>query len=722
MKKKMRLNLSATILIGFLLGISCGLFFGEYCAPLKLIGIIFIKLLQMTILPYIVISLIVGIGRLTYGDAKVFAKRAGAVLLIIWGIGFVIILAMPIAFPVQETASFFSSYLIEDPERMNILDLYIPSNPFKSMANAVVPAVVLFCIAVGTALIGIKDKDNLIHNLSVLSAALTRVAHFVVKLTPIGVFALAASVSGTLSVEEFGRLQVYFLTFIVAALFMTFWVLPMLIATLTPFRYRDIIGVSKDALITGFATFNLFIILPILAENCKDLFERYTLNREDTDFNVDILVPVSYNFPNLGKLLMLLFILFGGWFTGAPLSFTDYPQFVFSGLFTFFAHSTLAIPFLLDSFQIPADLFQLFLATNIVTAPFDTLLGVMSLFAFTLISASAISGSFSVKWKSVFNYSVITAVLAITVIGGTRFLINTAITNDYTKDKVIAEMHLVQNQVQSVVHTTVPKLTSVPESGMSRLERIRNRGVLRAGYMRDFLPFSYFNHQGELVGHDIDMAHKLAGELGVTLEFIPVELDTMVRHLDEGRFDIVMSALAITPERLEKMGFSATYMDATLAFIVKDHRRKEFHTMEGIRKIKGLKIGVIGGKKYFAAKLHNAFPRAEVVTVESLRDFFEKKKDDLDALLFAAEPGAAWTLLYPEFQVVVPKPRIVSQPAAYPIARGDEEMENFMNRWIELKKKDGTMEKLYNYWILGKGATQKKPRWCIIRDVLHWVD
>jgi len=45
----------------------------------------------------------------------------------------------------------------------------------------------------------------------------------------------------------------------------------------TPFKYRDIVGMSKDALITAFTTGNLFVVLTVLTENCKTLFEKYDL-------------------------------------------------------------------------------------------------------------------------------------------------------------------------------------------------------------------------------------------------------------------------------------------------------------------------------------------------------------------------------------------------------------------------------------------------------------
>jgi hypothetical protein len=47
---------------------------------------------------------------------------------------------------------------------------------------------------------------------------------------------------------------------------------------------------------------------------------------------------------------------------------------------------------------------------------------------------------------------------------------------------------------------------------------------------------------------------------------------------------------------------------------------------------------------------------------------------------------------------------------------------SFINTWIDLKRKDGTIETLYNYWVLGREAAHRQPRWSIIHDVLHWVD
>ncbi len=91
-------------------------------------------------------------------------------------------------------------------------------------------------------------------------------------------------------------------------------------------------------------------------------------------------------------------------------------------------------------------------------------------------------------------------------------------------------------------------------------------------------------------------------------------------------------------------------------------------------------------------------------------------------MVFGAEIAAAWTLLHPKYTVVVPEDAGARVPVAYAVARGDQDLVNFMNDWIDLKKRDGTIDRLYDYWILGRDEGRREPRWSVIRNVLHWVD
>jgi Na+/H+-dicarboxylate symporter len=152
---KRGVSLATQVLIGVALGVGAGIFFGEEVAFLSLPGNAFIQLLQMTVLPYVVTSLVVGLGGLSYGQAAALARSCGLVLLLLWGLGLMTVLVIPLAFPNWQSASFFSHSLTQQAPAFNVLALYIPSNPFYSLANNIVPAVVVFSVAVGVALIGV---------------------------------------------------------------------------------------------------------------------------------------------------------------------------------------------------------------------------------------------------------------------------------------------------------------------------------------------------------------------------------------------------------------------------------------------------------------------------------------------------------------------------------------------------------------------------------------
>jgi len=326
------MTLSRKIVIGLTAGIACGLFFGEICGGLSMIGNAYIALMQMTVLPYIVLALIVNIGSLTLDTARHIATRAAVVMLALWGIAIAVILVMPQALPEWKTGGFFSTSLLNQPENVDFVSLYIPANPFHSLSENLVPAVVVFCICVGIAFIGITRKESVIGPMRVMLDAMSRVTLWVAGLTPYGVFAIAASAAGTITVDEMGRLQGYMIMYISTAFILSFVVLPLAITAITPFTYREILSSSRSALLTAFAANNYFIVLPLLIENLKQLYRNHGMGGVEVEGAIDITLPIGFPFPNLGRLLALIFIPFGAWFVGRPLEALQYPMLAVTGL------------------------------------------------------------------------------------------------------------------------------------------------------------------------------------------------------------------------------------------------------------------------------------------------------------------------------------------------------------------------------------------------------
>lgn len=719
-KARKKISLSAAILLGMVLGILCGILFGEYCAPLQIVGNGFIRLLQMTILPYIIVSLILAIGSLSYDQAGLLAVRAGLLQLFFWALVFAVILLMPLSFPDWETAAFFSTSLVEQIPKTDYLSLYIPANPFHAMANNVVPAVVLFSLLLGIAVIGIREKKPLLDTLKIVSDALIRVTGMVVKLTPVGVFAISAAAAGTMSVEEFGKLQVYLVSYNAAALLLTFLILPLLLKPCTPFRYRDLFRLSGDALITAFTTGNLFVVLPVLTQTCKTLFAEYGLEREDTDAYIDVMIPVSFNFPNTGKLIMLLFVPFAGWFTGSAMAPDQYPNFVISGLLSFFGGVDVALPFMLDLLHLPADMYQLYVVTGVINGRTSTLLAAMHLVVFTLLTTVSMTETGRCSRRKLIQTGVICLAATLGTVGLTGAYFRLAVHNQYDKDKVLARMHVLDHPLPARVYRRADSLPPAPGHPVP-LAEIRRRGTLYIGYNEDALPFTFFNQAGALVGFDVQMAYVLAEDLDLDIEFVPYTLATVNDRLATGRIDIAMGGLAMTPTRFAAIAFTEPVLNLSHAFVVRDYRRDEFTDLQRVARRDDLTLAVIDDD-YMVRKLKRVFPRATIEPVSSYLQFFEGNVgNSWDALVMSAEAGSAWTLLYPQYGVVVPRPEVKTFPVGYGVAAGNQELLNLLNNWLAMEKGSDLFSRTYNRWILGIGARPRQPRWSVIRNVLHWV-
>jgi Na+/H+-dicarboxylate symporter len=461
---------STKILIGLLSGGFVGLFLGDHAAVFNVAADGFVKLLQMTVLPYITLSIVTSLGSLNFAEVRTLGLRGGAILVGLWCLALLFTFLVPLAFPVLETASFFSTTLLEQRRPFNFVELFIPSNPFHALSNNIVPAVVFFFIFFGVAMIGVERKQLALDVFNIAKEALSKATKFVVSLTPYGVFAIAADTAGTLNVEQIARIQVYLITYIMVALLVALWVLPGLISALTPFSYKEVLGPTRDALITAFVAADLFIVLPILIQACKELLERHGLVDDRSRALPDVIVPTSFNFPHTGKLLSLSFILFAGWFADAALPISEYPRLALTGLLTFFGSLNVAVPFLLDLFHIPADTFQLFLATGVINSRFGSLLAAIHTVSVTLLGSAAIVGSLRFSMARITRYFCFTALLTALTIGGLRLVFNRASVGSFAG--------------QELVYSMRPLMTS----GAARLIQqtdLDNDGATRSGEVMD---------------------------------------------------------------------------------------------------------------------------------------------------------------------------------------------------------------------------------------------
>jgi len=295
------------------------------------------------------------------------------------------------------------------------------------------------------------------------------------------------------------------------------------------------------------------------------------------------------------------------------------------------------------------------------------------------------------------------------------------IDTSYHLDQTVRSMHTRTKSAGTVVHLEVPALTPAEKASDDALARIRERGSLKFGYDPSNLPMSFFNDGGELVGFEVELSERLAKSLDLRAEFVPVVWSEVPRMLRTGEID-VMPGMWYRPYWFDSIRMSDPYFVATVGLAVRDERRNDFNTLKKIKNSHGLKIGVPLNTSQIKYSLDHYFggTDAEFITIEFWQPFFEGLHPEVDAFLMPAEHAAAWSLLHPEYTVVVPQPNPVKIPTAFGVGMKSDGLAMVIDEWIVYATNAGIIDQDFNYWVMGKGASSPEPRWSIMRNVLGW--
>ncbi|RRJ84435.1 cation:dicarboxylate symporter family transporter [Aestuariirhabdus litorea] len=714
------MSLATKVLLGLLAGIACGLLLGELTAPLEWVGKIFLMLLQMTVLPYILTSVMFGVGSLKRHEILPIAKYGGLALLLMWATTIVLLLQAGFALPTRVSASFFSLSWLEPDTTTLALDSFIPANPFQSLTQQSVPAVVLFSVAMGIAIIGMDNKKRILEGLELARDLISSLSVLVVRFTPYGVFAITAAAAGSLNLEELKGIYVFVTLLSVMSLFLVFWAFPHLIKNLTPFRYTEVMACSRDALVTAFATGNLFVVLPMISYRTQQLARQHATARKRRLSIIDVIVPISYSLPTAGKMLGYIFVIFAGWFSGKDLALADYPTLALLGISSFFSPMILSIPELLQQFHINPDTFKLYLLTDqILFNRFAALVGVMFIVGMALIVGAGATRMLRVSWRRVSYAFLFTAALMAALIG-LLYATFSSIDYQYNGYQLFIERKLMAPPVPHQVVRSVPDtvLNAPRISTQPVLKRIRERGFLRVGYYRDWLPYAFHNVNGDLVGYDIEIFQQMARDLGVEIEFVNIYRNEVEHLLNNGYLDIA-SGVASSPNHLKRFTLSPAYTLELMSLMVPYERRREFRSWGELREKESLVIGIPDGFTD-AVDLEKILPTATLWEISTPRMFFRDSEEmaKYDALLFGVTAAAGWGMINPDYSISLPQPERLFVPLAFPLARNDMAFELYVRSWLELRTVDGTLDRFFNYWIKGETGATRPPRWSLWQSLL----
>ncbi len=703
---------SVIIIIAMITGLLVGAITSKVFIGVDEIANAFVMLLQMTALPYISLSLITGIGSLSSNKIGSTIKKAIAILFSLICVVLLFVLLAPIAFPDWQSAEFYSVNTIKTAQEFSLIQLFIPTNPFYSFANGLIPSVVMFSILVGIGLMNVKAKKQTLLTLLGLNNAIINVSSMVMKLAPLAIFCIALRAAATIDSSQIDALLVYIVTACVLVFLLTFLILPAIVATITPFEYKDILSTTRSAMLTAFATGSFFIVIPLIVESTKQLIEQIKTVNTQSKLNAvitpSIIVPISFSLPIGGKLLALLFVLFAAWFSGTQVDTSNYLHLLTVGLSQLFGSNSVAMPHLLELFNVPSSLFELFLvAENLIVGRLGALLSVIFSASLVILIATSMVKQFTFKWGAFSKYLLILPTISIIAFITLRFTFDN-ISFQYQGYNKFIERDFVILDVKNNVLKAPENIEANSQPYIDVLTRIKQRGYIRVGYFRDDLPYTFHNNKGKLVGFDIEIINLLADDLGVSIEFVRIFHNQAKELLSSGYLDMT-TGIPVLPNNMKELTLTIPYSSQSIAFIVKDKRRHEFTDWKTIFDNEDLIISI--PELYYSENLiKRYFKHNKVWEISTPRLYFKEKYQHIDAMLFGAPTASAWTLLHPEYTVVAPKPAQPPLAMAFAINSEDRAFELFMRNWIQMKKQNNDIKHLFDYWIAGKASSVLNKR------------
>ncbi len=239
-----------------------------------------------------------------------------------------------------------------------------------------------------------------------------------------------------------------------------------------------------------------------------------------------------------------------------------------------------------------------------------------------------------------------------------------------------------------------PKLFSSSTTKSSpTLKKIINRDTIRVGTTGDFMPFSYkIDSTVGYHGVDIEMAEDLAKFIDVNLEFVTTTWPELMTDLKEGRFDIGMSGITVTGERLKQASFSISVLSSGKVAISRDENVAEYTSIENINKKEVRVIFNPGGTNESFARAN--FPKATLILNDDNLSIFQKLVDEqADVMVTDAIETMIQERIHKELNAVNLQNPFNSFDFGYLIPK-DAVFKNIIDEWLVTRKNDSLVQKL----------------------------
>ncbi len=241
-----------------------------------------------------------------------------------------------------------------------------------------------------------------------------------------------------------------------------------------------------------------------------------------------------------------------------------------------------------------------------------------------------------------------------------------------------------------------------PASAEGLLETIQMRGKLMVG-MSTFVPWAMRDKEGNLIGFEIDVATKLAEDMGVEIEFVPTAWSGIIPALLAEKFDVIIGGMSITPQRNLTVNFTAPYANSG-QMMATNLELAAGATIESLNSSDvnlTCRRGVVG-----CTILEKTFPKANILQFDDdAQAFQEVLNGNAHGVISSAPKPAFWAEANSgKIEVAFGGTPLSTGNEGFALRKGDADALNFFSNWILVNRSNGWLAERHEYWFKGQSA------------------
>jgi arginine/ornithine transport system substrate-binding protein len=242
-----------------------------------------------------------------------------------------------------------------------------------------------------------------------------------------------------------------------------------------------------------------------------------------------------------------------------------------------------------------------------------------------------------------------------------------------------------------------PAAPAAPASAPAAAAPAPEAGPLKVAIDPTYEPFTFKSADGQPTGFDVDVANALCEQIKRKCEFVEQVWDSMIPGLNAKKYDVIISSMSITDERLKEVDFTDKYYNTPSRIVLKKGVK-----FTDAASIKGKKIGVLKGSTQEKYALGDLKPAGVVVNSYEAQDqvYLDIKSGRLDGTVadymevtggFLSKPeGAKFELVGPDLKM----PQYFGYGAGIALRKGEDKLKGELNEAIKAIRTNGTYKTL----------------------------